>query len=105
VTFIANHDTDSTQNHWPFPKDHVGAGYAYILTHPGLPCIFWDHLFTWGAELNKQINTLVQVRLVQVLPTSRECCTAASLSHSCRQVTYCVNPPLKHALQQHTPPP
>lgn len=63
MTFIANHDTDSTQNHWPFPKDHVGAGYAYILTHPGLPCIFWDHLFTWGAELNKQINTLVQVRL------------------------------------------
>lgn len=19
-------------------------GYAYIMTHPGIPCIFWDHL-------------------------------------------------------------
>lgn len=63
MTFISNHDTDSTQNHWPFPSDRVGAGYAYILTHPGLPCIFWDHYFTWGAELHNQIHTLAQVRL------------------------------------------
>ncbi len=24
-------------------------GYAYILTHPGTPCIFWDHMFTEGV--------------------------------------------------------
>ncbi len=35
VTFIDNHDTGSTQNHWPFPKDKVALGYAYIITHPG----------------------------------------------------------------------
>lgn len=35
VTFVDNHDTGSTQAHWPFPKDLVGLGYAYILTHPG----------------------------------------------------------------------
>jgi hypothetical protein len=35
VTFIANHDTDSTQQHWPFPPEGLEAGYAYILTHPG----------------------------------------------------------------------
>lgn len=35
VSFIDNHDTGSTQNHWPFPSDQVAAGYAYILTHPG----------------------------------------------------------------------
>lgn len=23
-------------------------GYAYILTHPGTPCIFYDHLWTDG---------------------------------------------------------
>ena len=35
VTFIDNHDTGSTQNHWPFPGWGVGQGHAYILTHPG----------------------------------------------------------------------
>jgi hypothetical protein len=39
VTFIDNHDTGSTQKMWPFPSDKVMQGYAYILTHPGVPCI------------------------------------------------------------------
>lgn len=63
MTFIDNHDTGSTQQHWPFPADLVGAGYAYILTHPGIPCIFWDHYFTWGAELHNIIHTLVDVSM------------------------------------------
>ncbi|KAG1652649.1 hypothetical protein FOA52_009212 [Chlamydomonas sp. UWO 241] len=36
VTFVDNHDTGSTQQHWPFPADKVIIGYAYILTHPGM---------------------------------------------------------------------
>jgi len=39
VTFVDNHDTGSTQRMWPFPADKVMQGYAYILTHPGIPCI------------------------------------------------------------------
>lgn len=39
VTFIDNHDTGSTQQIWPFPSDKVMLGYAYILTHPGIPSI------------------------------------------------------------------
>lgn len=39
VTFIDNHDTGSTQKLWPFPSDKVMQGYAYILTHPGVPSI------------------------------------------------------------------
>ena len=31
--------------HWPFPSKHVMLGYAYILTHPGIPCLFWEHHF------------------------------------------------------------
>jgi hypothetical protein len=31
----------STQQHWPFPDDKTMVGYAYIMTHPGIPCIFW----------------------------------------------------------------
>lgn len=25
-------------------------GYVYILTHPGTPCIFYDHLFSDGMR-------------------------------------------------------
>eukprot|EP00775_Hariotina_reticulata_P007306 gene7306-7519_t len=62
VTFIDNHDTGSTQQHWPFPADRVGAGYAYIMTHPGMPCVFWDHYFDWGSELRNAIRTLAAIR-------------------------------------------
>lgn len=34
----------SSQGHWRFPGHAVEQGYAYILTHPGTPCVFWDHL-------------------------------------------------------------
>jgi hypothetical protein len=43
--------------HWPFPSEHVMLGYAYILTHPGVPCILWEHYFDW--KLNEQIDELV----------------------------------------------
>ncbi|KAI4964062.1 hypothetical protein ZWY2020_008436 [Hordeum vulgare] len=60
VTFVDNHDTGSTQHMWPFPSDRVMQGYAYILTHPGTPCIFYDHFFDWG--LKEEIDRLVSVR-------------------------------------------
>lgn len=44
-TFIDNHDTGSTLNHWPFPAQYVPLGYAYILTHPGTPTVFYDHFY------------------------------------------------------------
>ncbi|XP_041017848.1 alpha-amylase isoform X1 [Juglans microcarpa x Juglans regia] len=60
VTFIDNHDTGSTQNIWPFPSDKVMLGYAYILTHPGTPTIFYDHFFDWG--LKEEISKLTAIR-------------------------------------------
>ncbi len=53
VTFVDNHDTGPShpsggQNHWPFPSDKVMQGYAYILTHPGVPCVYWVHFYDWG---------------------------------------------------------
>ncbi|KAG2422982.1 hypothetical protein HXX76_015653 [Chlamydomonas incerta] len=62
VTFIENHDTGSTQQHWPFPSEYVGAGYAYLLTHPGIPSIFWDHVFEWGEPLRAEITALTELR-------------------------------------------
>ncbi len=62
VTFIDNHDTGSLQAHWPFPGDKVLQGYAYILTHPGTPTIFWEHLYTWGDNHHKAIKEMAQLR-------------------------------------------
>ncbi|CAK9193722.1 unnamed protein product [Sphagnum troendelagicum] len=60
VTFLENHDTGSTQGHWPFPRDKIMMGYAYILTHPGTPVIFYDHFYDFG--LHTQIAELIAVR-------------------------------------------
>ncbi|KAA8537749.1 hypothetical protein F0562_027671 [Nyssa sinensis] len=56
VTFIDNHDTGQ----WPFPSDKVMQGYAYILTHPGIPSLFYDHFFDWG--LKDEIAKLATIR-------------------------------------------
>ncbi|GAB4269340.1 MAG: alpha-amylase [Candidatus Rifleibacteriota bacterium] len=60
VTFIDNHDTGSQQSHWPFPSNKVMQGYAYILTHPGIPCIFWEHVYDWN--LYGRIKKLIAIR-------------------------------------------
>ena len=70
VTLIDNHDTGSAQNHWPFPGHQVAAGYAYILTHPGTPSIFWDHYFQWGPEMKEQIKHLASLRHEQGIRSS-----------------------------------
>lgn len=61
VTFIDNHDTGSTQGHWPFGnRDQVLLGYVYTLTHPGVPTVFWDHFFHWN--LKQELKELIQIR-------------------------------------------
>ncbi|KAI5314609.1 hypothetical protein L3X38_043785 [Prunus dulcis] len=60
VTFIDNHDTGSTQNKWPIPSDKVMQGYAYTLTHPGIPSLSYDHFFDWG--LKEEITKLIAIR-------------------------------------------
>ncbi len=66
VTFVDNHDTGPSeqcgngQSHWPVPCDKVMMGYAYILTHPGVPSVYWAHYFDWG--LGSEIKKLMAVR-------------------------------------------
>ncbi|XP_042010892.1 alpha-amylase 3, chloroplastic-like isoform X3 [Salvia splendens] len=60
VTFLENHDTGSTQGHWPFPRDKLMQGYAYILTHPGTPVIFYDHFYDFG--IRDVITELIEAR-------------------------------------------
>jgi len=75
VTFVENHDTgyrtepngkpqkdhefDSFQNGW-----EVEQAYAYILTHPGVPSVYWKHYFDWGEDLRNKIRALVNARKV-----------------------------------------
>ncbi|KAK8659257.1 hypothetical protein V6N13_029465 [Hibiscus sabdariffa] len=59
VTFIENHDTGSTQGHWRFPGGKEMQGYAYILTHPGTPAVFYDHIF---SHYRSEIAALISIR-------------------------------------------
>ncbi len=75
VTFLENHDTgyrtqddgtpqpghefDSFANTW-----EVEQGYAYVLTHPGVPCVYWKHYFEWGQDLHDKIAALINARKV-----------------------------------------
>jgi alpha-amylase len=66
VTFVDNHDTGpaescgSGQNLWSVPCGSVMQAYAYILTHPGIPTIFYPHVYNWN--LRAAIKALVQAR-------------------------------------------
>jgi hypothetical protein len=51
----------STLNHWPFPWKHLPEGYCYLLTHPGTPCVFYDHLYS-DAALKTHILELMKIR-------------------------------------------
>ena len=57
ITFIENHDTGPPLAHWPFPASELAQGYAYILTHPGTPCIFWDH---WEGSKHPGLRDIIQ---------------------------------------------
>lgn len=59
VSFIENHDTGSTQGHWRFPSGKEMQGYAYILSHPGTPSVFFDHLF---SHYKTEIAALISIR-------------------------------------------
>jgi alpha-amylase len=71
VTFVDNHDTGPSypsggQNHWPFPNgtnQEVMQGYAYILSHPGIPSVYWVHFYDWDrATYGNKIKTLIAAR-------------------------------------------
>ena len=62
-TFVENHDTpdyDPVNN--VLTTNNVGQAYAYLLTHPGVPCIFWSHMYEWGATVTNEIKALIQMR-------------------------------------------
>jgi len=67
VTFIENHDTEPIRgNGIAFPQDRILAGYAYILTHPGKPTVFWSHLFDYGEDQFQQSYQAVISQMIDI---------------------------------------
>jgi len=76
VTILENHDTGSTQAHWPFPRGWEEAGYAYILSHPGTPCVFYDHMQC--GHLSDVVKRMIRIRQAQGL----HCRSAVSIERA-----------------------
>ncbi len=67
VTFVENHDTSPRDPQFLQNASHEyrvqrQMGYAYILTHPGTPSVFWPHFFDWGAEYRAKLQSLINIR-------------------------------------------
>jgi alpha-amylase len=75
VTFLENHDTGYRTNEDGSPQEHhtfdnfsnnweMEQAYAYLLTHPGVPCVYWKHYFDWGNDLQHKIKALINARKI-----------------------------------------
>eukprot|EP00914_Ancora_sagittata_P016887 GHVO01033419.1.p1 GENE.GHVO01033419.1~~GHVO01033419.1.p1 ORF type:complete len:342 (-),score=60.56 GHVO01033419.1:165-1190(-) len=65
VTFLENHDTEHLTFVGKFAggrKEQVLKGIAFLLTSPGVPCIYWNYWMDYGEECRKQINDLCASR-------------------------------------------
>lgn len=66
VTFLDNHDT-IRMPYGDFPRDmkRLIQGYAFLLTHPGVPCVYWEHMYSIGSKVFDAIRDLGHFRSSQ----------------------------------------
>lgn len=63
VTFLENHDTiRSANDSFPLDNKRLIQGYVFLLTHPGIPCIYWSHMFERNQEVYDTISQLCNIR-------------------------------------------
>jgi alpha-amylase len=66
VTFLENHDTEEVRNgqyaSWFPGGDQMLQGYAYLLSHPGIPSVFWRDIYDSDKYFENSINDLIQIR-------------------------------------------
>lgn len=64
TTFVDNHDTDDPSYCGSYcgtlNSGNIVQGYAYILTHPGVPQLYWKHYMDWGVR--GEIDAILKVR-------------------------------------------
>ncbi|WP_213941631.1 glucan 1,4-alpha-maltotetraohydrolase domain-containing protein [Pseudomonas sp. dw_612] len=65
VTFVDNHDTgyspglNQGQHHWPLVESRRNQAYAYILSSPGTPSVYWPDMYDWQrGDLIRQLISL-----------------------------------------------
>ncbi len=66
VTFIENHDTEEARNGKNPPAFPDGGqslqGYAFLLTHPGTPSVFWRDIYDSGNYNENMIRAFIRLR-------------------------------------------
>lgn len=66
VTFVDNHDTGYSpgagagQHHWALPDSLRDQAYAYILSSPGTPTVYWPDMYDWPR--GQLIRELIKIR-------------------------------------------
>jgi alpha-amylase len=61
ITFTDNHDTARAEYGGAFGNsDQIKIGYAFILTHPGAPMVFWGDY--QNSSIQSAIKTLISIR-------------------------------------------
>ncbi|MGF1467920.1 MAG: alpha-amylase family glycosyl hydrolase [Sandaracinaceae bacterium] len=69
VTYVDNHDTGASphspssgwgQKHWECPPHFKSMAYAYVLSMPGVPTVYWPDAFDWGFE--ERLRGLIAAR-------------------------------------------
>lgn len=71
ITFLENETTEKTGSGFdPFPRELLSAGYAYIMTHPGTPTVYYPHL--QDPRLCASLKTLAALRRESGIGTSSD---------------------------------
>ena len=81
VTFVENHDVVRDS---PIINDKLLA-YAFILTHEGYPCVFWQDYFNWNlAQRDTQNGIDALIKVHEEMPLGpRKCSSWITISISC----------------------
>lgn len=82
VTFVDSHDTYQRGSDSEFCgngksmticADKIKQCYAYMLSMPGVPCVFWPHWVTFKDDLKKMINARYKTGVHSESSVSDEC--------------------------------
>jgi alpha-amylase len=79
VTFVENHDVVRNS---PIINDKLLA-YAFILTHEGYPCVFWQDYFNWDLAQPDAQTGIDALIMNKMPPALRKCFSWTTISTSC----------------------
>lgn len=79
-SFVENHDTDHLEvvGGCFGNNEQIVRGYVYILTHPGVPTVFWTDWSDRGQSVQQQIERCVQIRFERGLHCLSRCSIAVA---------------------------